>query len=204
MPTKNLLAINLVHIASLLTMVAKDYAIGTSHTGYFFNLGMALTPVVLLYLLKVSYNHASGPIKPLIIFFFGTWLLFFPNAVYLVIDPVLHVKNLLDLAVYFPSIILGIMIVVYCLKEIEDMLMPYFSEELVSVILATIFYITSFGLYLGLVGRWNSWDLFIQPVKLLSWAFANVLISAPFCLASIIGLAIIYFLGKKILNPSLY
>lgn len=204
MPTKNLLTINLVHIASLLTMAAKDYALGTSHTGYFFNLGMALTPVVLLYLLKVSYNHASDPIKPLIIFFFGTWLLFFPNAAYLILDPVLHVKNLLDLAVYFPSIILGIMIVVYCLKEIEDMLTPYFSEELVSLILAAIFYITSFGLYLGFFGRWNSWDLFTQPIQLISWSYGHILASAPFCLASVIGLAVIYFLGKKILNPSLY
>lgn len=202
MPTKNLLAIILVHVISLIAMEAKDYALGTSHTGYFFNLGMAWTPVALLYLLKVSYNHASGPIKPLIIFFFGTWLLFFPNATYLIVDPVLHVKSLLDLIVYAPSIILGIMIVVYSLKEIEDMFTPYFSEEVVSGILAAIFYTTSFGLYLGLFGRWNSWDLFTQPIQLLTWSYGHILTSAPFCLASIVGLAITYFLGKKILNPS--
>lgn len=198
MPTKNLQTITLVHVISLLTMVTKDYVYGSSHTGYFFNLGMAWTPVVLLYLLKAS------PGKPLAMIFFAAWLLFFPNAPYLIVDPFLHVKGALDLVVYIPSVILGVLIFVYSLKEIENMVSPYFSEEVVSGILAAIFYTTSFGLYLGLFGRWNSWDLFTQPIELLNWSFVNILNSAPFCLASIVGLAALYFYGKKILNPSLY
>ncbi|MEO7300777.1 MAG: DUF1361 domain-containing protein, partial [Verrucomicrobiota bacterium] len=35
--------------------------------------------------------------------------------------------------------------------------------------------LTGFGLYLGRVERWNSWDLFIHPVELLTDAFKLLL-----------------------------
>jgi uncharacterized membrane protein len=95
------------------------------------------------------------------------------------------------------------MIVIYSLNEVDKILETNFNETVSSAILAAILYITSFGVYLGLVGRWNSWDLFTQPVALLSWSASNLLNALPFSLLGTTTLAILYFFGKKILNPSL-
>lgn len=204
MPTKNLITICIITIVSLFTMVMKDYILDPEHRGYFFNLAMAWAAVASLFALKAVYMEDLDILNHKVIILSGIWLLFFPNSAYLIVDPVLHVEDFLDLVTYIPSVILGIMVVIYSLNEVDKILETNFNETTSSAILAAILYITSFGVYLGLVGRWNSWDLFTQPVALLGWSASNLLNALPFSLLGTTVLAILYFFGKKILNPSLY
>jgi len=182
-------------------MVMKDYILDPQHRGYFFNLAMAWVAVATLFALKTTRHDILGPKQ---VFFIGLWLIFFPNVAYLIADPVLHVKNLVDLATYLPSVILGVTIVIYSLIEIEEILELHLNQLASSAVLALLLYTTSFGVYLGLIGRWNSWDLFTQPVALLSWSTNNLLNALPFSLVGTALLATLYFFGKKYLNPSHY
>lgn len=204
MPIKTLAKLFCLTILAIVAMNLKDYFVGVQHPGYYFNILIAWMPIILLIILKVIYNATSDTGDPRFLLMFGAWLLFFPNSAYLILDPVLHIRNIVDLIAYIPSCILGVALAVSMFKELEDMIIVPNSDELTSnAILATIFYIISFGVYLGLFGRWNSWDLFTQPVQLISWAAANRLTSAPFCITATICLEVLYLAGKKYLNPSL-
>jgi uncharacterized membrane protein len=107
MPTKNLVTICIITIVSLFTMVMKDYILDPEHRGYFFNLAMAWAAIASLFALKAVYTKSLDILDHKVIILSGIWLLFFPNTAYLIVDPVLHVKNFLDMIVYTPSVILG-------------------------------------------------------------------------------------------------
>lgn len=203
MPVKTLSKLFFLTVLTIIAMNIKDYYLGVQHPGYYFNILMSLIPVALLSVLKAIYVRTCDLTHPGLLIVFGAWMIFFPNSAYLVIDPYLHVQNVVDAIAYLPSVILGTTIAISSFKEIDDIVSVGIDETVSSIILVTMFFISSFGLYLGLFGRWNSWDLFTQPVSLLAWSIDNLLISTPFCLVSTTSLAVGYFYGKKILNPSI-
>lgn len=108
------------------------------------------------------------------------WLLFLPNAPYLVTDlkhvgshggvPVLYDVVLLSTAAW-AGLLLGL---------ISLFLMHMVWRRLIGVVKAWalvvgVLALCSFGIYLGRVQRWNSWDLFTRPGSLIGQIAQGVL-----------------------------
>ncbi len=104
-------------------------------------------------------------------FFF--WLIFFPNAPYIVTD-IIHlgvnkeVPVLVDIILIFSSIYIGMYFTVKSLSNIEQIVLLYFSKKKTSIIILISILLSSFGVYLGRYLRWNSWDTFLQPRYILN------------------------------------
>ena len=102
---------------------------------------------------------------------FVSWLLFFPNALYIVTD-IIHVKETEAVPVWFDAILLfiasftGIALAFASLINIENFLKHYFSKKYVPSIIIFLLFIGSFGVYLGRFQRWNSWDVIQNPLSL--------------------------------------
>ena len=100
------------------------------------------------------------------------WLLFIPNAPYIVTDLV-HLKrslnqNLwLDLIVIFTFAFTGLYLFYKSYFQMKQLLIPILSESLTKKLMPILFYLISFGIYLGRVLRYNSWDI-IHPKSLLT------------------------------------
>ena len=112
--------------------------------------------------------------------FFILWLLFFPNAPYLVTD-VLHITESLSSLLWYDSLLfflfgwIGLLLGMLSLFHIHQYLKTHLSHLISEIIVFAICFISSFGIYLGRFGRWNSWDIFTNPLPLLQHS-SNIVI----------------------------
>lgn len=102
---------------------------------------------------------------------FVSWLLFFPNALYIVTDFV-HLQGdsnmpwWYDAVLLFASSFMGIALAFISLRRAEFYLQSFFLPKQVNAAMALILFLGSFGVYLGRFQRWNSWDVVHNPVAL--------------------------------------
>ena len=130
------------------------------------NLFLAWLPLLFSSLL----NNAGFNFKNVMLY--CLWLLFFPNAPYLITD-LFHLQQREGVPLYFDLVLLftaawnGLLMGFLSLKAIEDKLMQHFSHRKVQVITAFCFFLCGFGIYLGRYERYNSWHLLTQPITLV-------------------------------------
>ena len=102
---------------------------------------------------------------------FLSWLLFFPNALYIITD-LIHLQEINNAPVWFDAILLfsasliGLLMAFKSLYNVEEYLSKIFRRRLLFCIMPCIIFISSFGVYLGRFERWNSWDVFHEPLSL--------------------------------------
>ncbi len=105
------------------------------------------------------------------LFLFGSWLLFFPNALYIVTDLV-HLQDdtnvpwWYDTMLVFCSSFLGIVLAFVSLNKTEVYLGTVFCKRAIAPLIGGILFLASFGVYLGRFHRWNSWDVLHNPIGL--------------------------------------
>jgi len=100
------------------------------------------------------------------------WLLVFPNAAYLVTD-IVHLRLIpghrfwLDLVLLFGAGALGILLSLQSLREIERLYARWLHPRRLPLLSIAALIASGYGIYLGRVSRWNSWDPLLQPFALL-------------------------------------
>lgn len=112
----------------------------------------------------------------------GTWLLFFPNAPYILTD-LFHLKYALGMPMWFDLLLIlsfawvGLLFGFMSLWDIEKILKKYLITSRLKGLLryrlsiplfsSVLLFIGSFGIYLGRYLRWNSWDIIAEPFALI-------------------------------------
>ena len=130
------------------------------------NLFLAFLPMVFSHWLHKTNDKVSAWCM------FGLWLLFFPNAMYIVTD-LFHLKESgaapqwFDLLLLFSAALTGVLMGMSSLQNVEKFLKAKLSPRLVHASVFGIFLLCGYGIYLGRYLRWNSWDIFTQPFGLL-------------------------------------
>jgi uncharacterized membrane protein len=135
------------------------------------NVLLAFIPLVLS---SIALSQPKRGIANKIIFIVCLilWLLFIPNAPYLVTD-IIHlgetraVPVLFDAFLLFSTALLGVITFCLSLEQIEKIILEKFSKIKTSVITTFIILLISFGMYLGRFARFNSWDFFIDHQSLI-------------------------------------
>ncbi len=98
----------------------------------------------------------------------GIWLAFFPNAPYLITDFV-HLPHRtsptfwIDLSLLTMFSVAGFMLATLSLKKVHQVLHQFFNRLISNVILINLILLSGFGIYLGRILRWNSWDIVTNP-----------------------------------------
>jgi len=137
----------------------------------------------------------------------GIWLLFFPNAPYLITDLIhlsgrFHPAFWSDTILFFGMAMNGLILGVYSLFFIHRGLL-YFATKKVSWILVGLAVVAcGFGVYLGRVQRWNSWDLLTRPYPLLRDAFFNL--TDPLAIKMTIGFSLLTFIVYLVLKTIIH
>jgi uncharacterized membrane protein len=110
------------------------------------------------------------------------WLLFFPNALYIVTD-LMHLKNADDIVpVWFDAILLftssitGLMMAYISLFQVESFLRKNLSAKHTGKLVFASLFLGSFGVYVGRFLRWNSWDVVTDPAPLLVQISKHILL----------------------------
>ncbi|MGG9961563.1 DUF1361 domain-containing protein [Ferruginibacter sp. SUN106] len=160
----------LAFFAFIGVMIAVRFIYSDGH-GFVFliwNLFLAWIP----FAISASFKkmRTAGKWKQVLVF--AVWLIFFPNALYIVTD-LLHIDmettipKWYDVVLLFTSSITGLIMAFVSLLRVEKYLSYKFSNSKVHVMMIAILFISSFGVYLGRFLRWNSWNIISDPVSLL-------------------------------------
>lgn len=100
------------------------------------------------------------------------WLLLFPNAAYLVTD-IVHLRPTpgraywLDLVLLFGAGALGIALSLRSLIAVEQVFARFLPKPWLPLLTLAVLIASGYGIYLGRVERWNSWDALLRPLALL-------------------------------------
>jgi uncharacterized membrane protein len=173
------------------------------------NLFLAYIPYVLSQFFEKIYHTAKW--KQVLLFV--TWLLFFPNALYIVTD-IIHLNDLQNVPIWFDAILLftssfaGLALAFASLIHVENFLKNYIPTKYLSLSVLLIIFAGAFGVYLGRFQRWNSWDVISEPLALgkdiahrFTNPFAHVYSWAIVCFLTLLYSVYWYFL-KTIVNIS--
>ena len=103
----------------------------------------------------------------------GLWLLFYPNAAYIVTDLV-HLKarpgvsSAYDFLLIAAFAITGLLLAYISLAQLHQVVKRRWGKMAGWFFVGVVMAMTSFGIYLGRVLRWNSWDVFTHPAAVFS------------------------------------
>ncbi|MBE2223091.1 MAG: DUF1361 domain-containing protein [Anaerolineae bacterium] len=108
------------------------------------------------------------------------WLLFFPNTTYLVTD-LIHLHHTTFIPVWYDAIMLfsfaltGLMLGLLSLYFVHAVVESHFGVTVGWLFVMTTAVLGGIGVYIGRFLRWNSWDVFTNPVTLLNDLAVNLL-----------------------------
>ncbi len=182
----------------------------------FWNLILLAVPFLLaLYFKKCweknKFNNLFLKIKALIIFVI--WLLFIPNAAYIITDVRHLVHNCYQGSFYhicpqatyliiffFIYASIGWVSLVLLLNQMKKNICLIFGDVYSKFYIWIMIPLISLGVLLGLLQRWNSWQFIYKPFSICAdaWLYFSDFIYFRNWLIFTVGLYVLYFAGNKL------
>lgn len=100
------------------------------------------------------------------------WLVFLPNAPYIFTD-LFHLRLRGNVPLWYDLLLLlsfawnGLMLAYLSLYDIQEIIEKRTNWRRSWAMVIGVLFLSAFGVYLGRYLRWNSWDLFFNPMPLL-------------------------------------
>ena len=135
------------------------------------NLFLACMPLLLSRLLRHAHERRTGIAAQLSLA--AVWLIFLPNAPYIVTDWV-HLRYVSTLQYAYDVLLLiscagaGLLLGYASLFDVHAIVAKRFGETWGWMVAAASLMLSGYGVYLGRVERWNSWDVIADPRGLLT------------------------------------
>lgn len=167
----NMLGVSLLTSLYCFLLIAYRIEVSNRITFLFllWNLFLAYIPYLISTLLIVWEEKIKSPI--LWLFFIGCWLLFYPNAPYILTD-MFHFRVRAGIPIWYDLVLIlsvafnGLMLGLLSLLDIHLLLNKRFSASFGWIFVLFTSFLCGFGIYLGRYLRWNSWDIVSQPTGL--------------------------------------
>ncbi len=163
-------------VCGLFCLLLSLYRVwNTTSIFYFFlnwNAFLALVPMAVSSLL--TYFSFKRQIIPVVLLFI--WILFLPNAPYIVTDLV-HLSYVKTTNIWFDLLLVGsfalfgLLAYLYSLQQVVEYLRKYIPIVWLRLFSLGVSFLVAFGVYLGRFLRWNSWELAQRPFSILEEVF---------------------------------
>jgi uncharacterized membrane protein len=158
------------------------------------NLFLAWIPFLISYFLglrerKLSFFKLFFPLS--------LWLLFLPNAPYIITD-LIHLHPRDGIPMWYDAIVIfifafhGLMLGIISTLFVHEVLEKYFNKNMIWMFLIGSFILTGYGIYLGRFLRWNSWDIVVHPVDLIQESFIRLTHPVAIVITGIFSLIMLF------------
>jgi uncharacterized membrane protein len=158
----------LLFILLMLTM-RISYANNIRYVFLLWNLFLAWIP----FQLSITLTESANSNKLYKYFLLLSWLLFFPNALYIITDLIHLDESKGDVPVWYDAILLftcsvtGLIMAFASLYQVEIFLKKNISSRHTGKLVMAAIFLGSFGVYVGRFLRWNSWNIVTKPQTML-------------------------------------
>lgn len=153
-----------------LSLFRMEYS-GTRHFLFLnWNLFLAFVPWLFTVILMLSPNLQKS--RLLVFGMLGMWLLFFPNASYILTD-LFHLSHTSSMPIWFDLVLIlsfawtGLLYGFLSLWNLEELMERFLSKRVITALSVLLLFVSSFGIYIGRYLRWNSWDIVHHPTRLM-------------------------------------
>jgi len=159
------------------------------------NIFLAMIPFMISSTL-LYYNNNDKLNNSLFIVGSIFWILFLPNAPYIVTD-LIHIGVVRSVPVLYDSVLLftsawiGLLLGMHSLFHMEKILLSKYSKKVTSIIIVVVLLLSSFGIYLGRFLRFNSWDIFTNPLSFFN-ILLNTLYYSPYHIEALIYIVLFF------------
>lgn len=144
---------------------------GTRHFLFLnWNLFLAFIPWLFTMILTLNPNLQKSRLA--VFGMLGVWLLFFPNASYILTD-LFHLSHHSSMPIWFDLVLIlafawtGLMYGFLSLWNLERLMEQFLSKRVIVMLSVFLLFVSSFGIYIGRYLRWNSWDILHHPGHLI-------------------------------------
>jgi uncharacterized membrane protein len=178
MSTRNLILLGTTFVCCLELGVRIIVSSNFNYLFLVWNLFLAWVPYILstrlLAIRPEFYKNSS------IVALFLSWLVFFPNAPYIITD-LIHLRSKPPVPLWFDLILLisfvwnGMMLAYFSLRDVHQFLNRFFKEKYTWALVIFIMFLSGYGIYLGRIERWNSWDILTNPMNLVIHIFKTMI-----------------------------
>lgn len=133
------------------------------------NLFLAAIPFALTSLMKFYPDLLKSKVVSSLII--CTWILFFPNAPYILTD-LFHLSENGIIPMWYDLILIlayawtGMALGLLSLIDLEELYLYKLKPITQKILISSFIFLSCFGVYLGRFLRWNSWDVLHQPQNL--------------------------------------
>lgn len=113
------------------------------------------------------------------------WLLFLPNAPYIITDFV-HLENSKLVPHWFDLMLIltfawnGLLFWLISMFQFNELISSNLKPKLKTLINQAVILLSAVGVYLGRYGRFNSWDVFFEPFSIIEKVFHMIIHPAHF------------------------
>jgi len=153
-----------------LVAVRVAYSDSSRHVGLIWNLFLAWIPFILAYIAhSISWRRIwLFLVIPVVAFL---WLIFFPNAPYMLTDLQDLARTAFDAPLWYDVIIVvwcswtGMLLGIISLYLMQDIVIRTFGRFAGWAFVFIIMPLSSFGIYIGRFVRLNSWDILQNPTE---------------------------------------
>jgi uncharacterized membrane protein len=172
------------------------------------NLVLAIIPYIISLYITSHLEKINKYILYILLF---TWLAFIPNSFYIITDLVHVVRSegnrfYFDLLLISSFAIIGFFIGLISIFQIENILkIKNFNPKYHWAFLPIISYLNGFGIYIGRVLRFNSWDILSNPSELFTTLFIELFSLETILFTFHFGTFILityYFFKNNLLNSN--
>ena len=162
-------------LQSILLLVLRIYLTGSLFYGFLlWNLFLAFIPY------KISKQFALIENKFIRYSLLPIWLLFLPNAPYILTD-FLHLFQGKAMPLWFDFILIssftitGMLFFFLSINEVFLLIKQQFTNKIAWFFTIFVLFLSSFGVYLGRYLRWNSWDIIHKPHYIFYDVFTRII-----------------------------
>lgn len=160
--------VSLVTVSILFSGVLLMIRMKLTHSFHYifliWNLFLAVIPFAITSYLVCTpkFNNIA------LIFWLGVWLLFLPNAPYIVTD-LMHLRLSYGSYVWLDTLVMssfainGLLLFYLSILDIKNVLKQYLKKPIINFGMTLTIFLSSFGVYLGRFLRYNSWELLSNP-----------------------------------------
>lgn len=208
------LSLVLLTLLSAVLLITRDLKTGnTISIALLWNLFLAWVPLFFALVGRRLQSRKQMSInirRSLIYICLGFWLLFFPNSPYIITD-LIHLTETQRHLLWFDSVsffivaLAGLSMGLYSLFVAHQIILRLTGHFRAWGIISLSVILSGFGLYLGRFVRFNSWDLFTNPVFLLRKSFQELQNPLAIQMTTVFSLVVmVLYISLKLLLPPSY
>jgi uncharacterized membrane protein len=167
---------------------------GATYRFLVWNLFLAWIPYVSS--LLAAWLHQTRPRQWwLLVLLGGVWLLFFPNAPYIITD-FLHLQMRWAVPMWYDTVLIaafswtGLFLGIFSLRAMQSLVRAFLGPAISWLFVLGALVASSLGIYIGRFLRWNSWDLLLHPQSI--WTDVTVRLANPLVYRQTFGVTVLF------------